>query len=213
MSSSESSHAPEPEREHVADTRDPAYAERLTQLQGVWWKRILPVQLPYQLHLRSLRLGRTLDVGCGIGRNLAHLPQGSLGVDHNPASVGLARAAGLQAFTPEELRSLPHARTHHFDSLLLAHILEHLSQEEADDLLREYVPRLRPGGRLVCITPQERGYTTDATHVRFVDDALAARHAQEHGFQVERQYSFPLPRGAGQYFPYNEFVLVARRLR
>ena len=37
-------------------------------------------------------LGRTLDVGCGIGRNLAALPPGSLGVDHNPTSIEVALA-------------------------------------------------------------------------------------------------------------------------
>lgn len=31
------------------------------------------------------------------------------------------------------------------------------------------------------------------------------------GLQVEKSYSFPLPRLAGRLFKYNEFVLVARK--
>ena len=66
---------------------------------GVWWKRLLNVQAPYQWNLRRQHLGRTLDIGCGIGRNLPSLPPGSLGVDHNATSIATARARGLHAMT------------------------------------------------------------------------------------------------------------------
>src|SRR4051812_13892363 len=80
----------------VEDTRGESYAERLRLKQPVWWKRILPVQLPYRLNIRSQHLGRALDIGCGIGRNMAALSLDSIGVDHNPQSVALARQAGMR---------------------------------------------------------------------------------------------------------------------
>jgi len=191
-------------------TIDPAYADRLASLESVWWKRLIPVQAPYRWNLRRLRLGRTLDVGCGLGRNLAHLEPGSVGVDHNEASVAVARARGLSAYTVDELSSLAGAGPSSFDTLLFAHVIEHLPTADATELVRQYVRYLRPGGRLVCITPQERGFATDPTHVVFVDLDDLAKLAEDVGFQVERRYSFPLPRRAGRLFPYNEFVLVAR---
>ena len=54
-------------------TRDAAYTDRQRSLEGAWWKRLLDVQRPYRWHVRRLRLGFVLDVGCGLGRNLIHL--------------------------------------------------------------------------------------------------------------------------------------------
>ena len=184
------------------------YAERLVHLESVWWKRVLDVQRPYRWNLRRLELGRTLDVGCGVGRNLKNLP-GSVGVDHNAQSVSVARSRGLTAWTTDEWPTSPDAVAGSFDSLLCAHVLEHLDATAADDVLSTYLPYLRPGARLVLICPQERGYASDPTHVRFVDRSELAATARRHGFSPLRSYSFPFPSIAGKVFPYNEFVLVA----
>ncbi len=61
------------------------------------------------------------------------------------------------------------------------------------------------------ITPQERGYASDATHVRFVGFTESAAMAATLGLTVARQYSFPFPRSAGRVFTYNEFVTVASK--
>lgn len=198
------------EQQH-RDTRGADYAERLAALEGVWWKRLLNVQAPYRWNLRRLGLGRTLDVGCGLGRNLAHLGPDSVGVDHNPDSVGMARARGLTAYTSKELQTAPGCEPASFDSALLAHVVEHMDSGAAEELLRIYLPYVRPGGTVVLITPQEKGYTTDDTHVRFVDFDGSRALAEAVGLEVRRSYSFPLPRAAGKVFPYNEFVVVATK--
>lgn len=192
-------------------TEDPAYAERLAQAQQAPWKRLLDVQRPYRTHLRSLKLGRTLDLGCGIGRNLAALGDDGLGVDHNAAAVQVARQRGLDALTPEELWRSSHAVPGGFDALLVAHVLEHMERAAAVSLLREYLPLVRPGGRLVIITPQELGHRSDPTHVEFMDFASVAAIAAELTLELERQYSFPFPRLLGRIFKYNEFVSIARK--
>ena len=94
--------SPEP-----ADTSGEAYARRLQSKQQVWWKKALNVQAPYRWNLRRQHLGRTLDVGCGIGRNLQTLDPGSVGVDHNEHAVAVARDAGVAALTVAQWQESP----------------------------------------------------------------------------------------------------------
>lgn len=187
------------------------YAERLQTLQTPLWKRLLDVQAPYRFNLRRLRPGRMLDVGCGIGRNLAHVREPSIGVDPNAACVAQARARGLDARTPEEFLASSDARDGAFDSLLVAHVLEHLPADGARALVEPYLRFLRPGGALILITPQEAGFASDATHETFLDLKALAALAASMGLEVERRFSFPFPRLAGRLFRYNEFVLLARK--
>lgn len=191
------------------DTRGTDYAKRLADLESVWWKRLLDVQRPYRAHLRRLGLGFVLDVGCGIGRNLVNLGvRSGVGVDHNPQAVALARAKGVEAFTIEQFHASRHARPGSFDTLLLSHVVEHMSESEAVCLLAGYRRFLRRQGKVVMITPQECGYRSDATHVRFVDFIGASSILRQAGLAVQRQYSFPLPRLFGNLFRYNEFVTI-----
>lgn len=188
------------------------YANRLETLQGARWKQLLDVQRPYRWNVRRLFAGhdQVLDVGCGIGRNLAHLGRG-VGVDHNQAAIDSARAHGLRAWTTQQWPECPDAVPGRYDGLLLAHVLEHLSADDADQVVRSYLPYVAAAARLVLICPQERGYASDSTHVRFVDTATLARSALSWGFTPVRHFSFPLPRAAGKLFTYNEFVVVADR--
>lgn len=186
------------------------YADRLVRLRSARWKQVLDVQAPYRWNTRRLRLGRTLDVGCGIGRNLHYLSDDSVGVDHNADAVAVARSAGLTAYTSEEFHSSPAAAPETYDSLLLAHVVEHMARDSAVHILKEYLAYLKPGGRVVFITPQEAGYRTDATHVRFVDFAGAQDLAAASGCTVVRKYSFPFIRLVGKVFPFNEFVTIGQ---
>src|SRR5689334_5543404 len=127
------------------DTASEAYAERLQRREGARWKQFLDVQRPYRWNMRRLDLGRTLDVGCGIGRNLPTLPAGSLGVDHNPSSIAVARSRGLNAITTQELaaRYPEPPAVPEYDSLLLSHVLEHMTRDEGIGLLEHYLPFVR----------------------------------------------------------------------
>lgn len=195
----------------MRDTKDENYARRLQTKEGVWWKRLLNVQAPYQWNLRRQRLGRTLDIGCGIGRNLVSLEPGSVGVDHNAASVAEARRRGFEALTVEEWLESPLRAEAAFDSLLLAHVVEHMDQPAARSLLEMYLPCLKPGGRVFFICPQERGYASDPTHVEFTDGEALTSLARQVGLEPGRWFSFPFPRSAGKVFTYNEFCLLATK--
>ncbi|MFF7177908.1 methyltransferase domain-containing protein [Streptomyces sp. NPDC008121] len=189
-------------------TESSEYTQRLARLEQSGLKRFLPTQAPYRWNLRRLKLGRVLDVGCGLGRNLLNCGPDSVGVDHNAHSVTTCRERGLNAYTPEELAKAEDCGPGSFDSLLCAHVLEHMEEGMAVDVLAQYLPLVKPGGSVVLITPQESGYKTDATHVRFVGFEELRRHAEKAGLDVARTYSFPFPRPVGKVFPYNEFVLV-----
>ncbi len=194
------------------DTRSDAYAQRLHGFDR-GWKRLVDVQRPYRWNIRRLGLGFVLDVGCGVGRNLLHLggKGAGVGVDHSAASVELARARGLEVFTPDGFVAAGYAQPGRFDSLLLAHVVEHMRFAEAGALLKEHLPYVKPGGKVVLIVPQEAGFKSDATHVEFFRAESLQRLAESCGLSVERAYSFPFPRVAGKVFPHNETILVARR--
>jgi SAM-dependent methyltransferase len=192
-------------------TNDPAYTERLKHQESIWWKKLLDVQRPYRRHLQSLNLGLVLDVGCGLGRNLKNLGGKGVGVDQNPDSVGVARARGFIAFVSDEFRKSEYASPGKFDALLFSHIIEHMRFDEAHTLIEMYLPFLRPGGRVLCITPQEAGFRSEPTHVELFDCDALARLVRSVGLEVDKHYSFPFPRFAGSFFRYNEFVLLARK--
>jgi SAM-dependent methyltransferase len=183
------------------------YTKRLVAAPG--WKRWLDVQAPYRWNLRRQRLGRTLDIGCGIGRNLASLDEGSVGVDHNATSVQVARERGLTALTVTEWETSELRVPGSFDGLLVAHVIEHMDRQTAEDMLRSYVPYLRSGGRALLICPQERGYASDPTHVSWTTSLDLVSIAQAVGLRPGEPRSFPLPRWAGRWFTYNEFCLLA----
>jgi 2-polyprenyl-3-methyl-5-hydroxy-6-metoxy-1,4-benzoquinol methylase len=189
-----------------------AYAARLVRLQTARWKRWLNVQALFAWNLRRLTPGFTLDLGCGIGRTLEHLRGNGVGIDTNAYCVDFARTRGFVAFTPEQFqRSTEYRRPGRFDTLLLAHVAEHMTEEEVVRLLEEHTTLVHANGRLILLTPQEAGFKSDPTHVQFMDFDRLVRIVERVGFRAQRTYSFPFPRWAGRWFTYNEFVVVGQK--
>lgn len=187
------------------------YADRLNDLQSKWWKKVIPVQAPYRWNMRRRLKGRTLDVGCGNGRNLETLGPGSVGVDHNAHLIEICRAKGLSAYTVNEFfADATVSAPATYDALLAAHLIEHMEVDEAVEVLASYLPLVREGGTIMLVTPQERGHASDPTHVRFADFATLESIADRLGLTVVGRYSFPFPRSFGRLFIYNEFNVVAQ---
>jgi hypothetical protein len=124
--------------------------------------------------------------------------------------VATARERGLIAFTVDDFLRSQFAEVGAFDSLLAAHLVEHLEPGPARDILGGYLKFVRSGGLTVFITPQEKGYASDDTHVTWADFEQLRRLAEDLGLEPVREYSFPFPRHTGRHFAHNEFVLVSR---
>jgi hypothetical protein len=77
--------------------------------------------------------------------------------------------------------------------------------------MNDYLPFLRPGGKVLFICPQERGFASDATHITWTTGEDLEDLSRELGLRPDRWRSFPLPRFAGRRFTYNEFNLVAHK--
>jgi SAM-dependent methyltransferase len=198
-------------RSEGLNTRDPSYTARLVATQSAWWKRWFDVQAPYRWNLRRLNLGFTLDIGCGIGRNLVNLSGHGVGVDHNEDFVEIAKARGLSVFTPEQFRATAFNAVDRFESILFAHVAEHMTEQQAAKLLSDYLQLLKPQGQVILIAPQEAGYRSDPTHVQFMDFDALRRIACEVGLTHVREYSFPFVRLVGRCFRYNEFVSISKK--
>jgi 2-polyprenyl-3-methyl-5-hydroxy-6-metoxy-1,4-benzoquinol methylase len=192
----------------MASSTDAEYTSRLQRLSTRRWKRFVPN--PYRWNVRRLATGQVLDIGCGIGRCLDFIGPRGVGVDPNETAVAACRESGHQAYTPADFAAAYQSSETRFDTLLCSHVLEHLDEPTGVALIGEYLPYLRDGGRIMLVTPQERGQRSDATHVRLMDAVALSQLADRCGLVVESMSSFPLPRVFGRWFIYNETVVIAR---
>jgi SAM-dependent methyltransferase len=192
-------------------TNEKNYTDGLLYRQSAWWKKFFNVQYPYKYNIQSLKPGFVLDIGCGIGRNLLHLNGNGIGVDHNPTSIEVSKSRGLKAYTVDDFLESTYNKPETFDSILLAHVAEHMTGDDFITLLKQYIPLLKNEGKIIVITPQEKGFKSDDTHVQFMDFVTVKNLLKQIDFNITKQYSFPFPRVIGYFFKFNEFVSVAKR--
>lgn len=191
-------------------TKGADYAERLRRLSNERWKTALDVQRPYRWNLKRLQVGKTLDIGCGIGRNLRNLPKDSVGVDHNEHAIKTVKMAGFDAYTVEEFKKKKaYFKKNPFKTMLLAHVLEHMSTKDGTAIIKEYLPFVEE--KVVIICPQKRGFSTDETHVNYLTHQDIEKILESCGLTVVKSYSFPFYKKAGDFFAYNETVVVATK--
>lgn len=117
-----------------------------------------------------------LDLGCGRGEFLQLLKQrgvDGLGVDADEEMVAAVVEKGLNA-QRAEVHEFLKLHSGEFDGVFAAHLIEHLRPEEFIELTRLAAAALRPGGRLILVTPnphnlsmQLHEFWTDLQHVRF----------------------------------------------
>lgn len=131
-------------------------------------------------------VGKTLDVGCGIGKFLSFRPN-TVGVDINPYNVKYCQDKGLTAYKIEDLWPFEESS---FDSVLLDNVIEHIS--EPTPLLMQINKVLKKGGRLVIGVPGPAGYAYDADHKVFYTEEKLTLLIESIGYKRINSIHMPL---------------------
>jgi SAM-dependent methyltransferase len=141
--------------------------------------------------------GPYLDFGCGTGhlvRRLSALGP-AWGFELSDYSAATARATAPGATITTDVEELPTAG---FGALTAIHVLEHLDDATAADVLATWRRILRPGGQALVVMPDPAGRGrrlagndwmgfADPTHINLKPHAEWAAFLREHGFTVERE--------------------------
>jgi 2-polyprenyl-3-methyl-5-hydroxy-6-metoxy-1,4-benzoquinol methylase len=137
--------------------------------------------------------GRLLDIGCGGGEFLIRAKKLGWtveGVDFDPIAVDLARKRGLTVHLGSlHDQRLPSAA---YNSIVMSHLIEHVPDPFA--LLRECHRIMKPGGRLVALTPNTESfahgrfrenwfYLDTPRHLQLFNAASLLRLARDAGFE------------------------------
>jgi SAM-dependent methyltransferase len=163
--------------------------------------------------------GPVIDFGCGVGELLTRLPQGSIGLEINPATVEHCARLGLNVklYDPSKDRyHLEEFPQNKFETLVISHVLEHLDNpERVLSTLLESSERL--GLRqLIAIVPGIKGYASDNTHRTFIDPAFIRKHGLQQlgSWSLEHEEFFPFNTPlVGKVFTHNEYMMIFRRSR
>jgi SAM-dependent methyltransferase len=148
--------------------------------------------------------GPVLDVGCGRGEFLALCRETGLearGVDLDAAMVGRCRENGLDAVEADALAHLERLPDASLGGVFAAQLIEHLAPEALVALVRLAHAKLRPGGVLLCETPNPMCLTifasafyVDLTHIKPIHPQGAAFVLEAAGFRdVELRFVNPCP--------------------
>lgn len=143
--------------------------------------------------------GRALDAGCGHGA-IVHelLDRGwdAYGFDASEWLIDQARAFSSHTadrFKVGQLPDVPIGGT--FDLITSIEVLEHVAEPVA--VLRSLRSRLKPGGRLIATTPNQRpripwwnAETSDPTHVNVHEPAWWRNAVRDSGLEVRAVKTF-----------------------
>jgi SAM-dependent methyltransferase len=128
---------------------------------------------------------RVLDVGCGSGRDMAHLlrmGRDAYGLDATPELVERAQQLHPELRGRIVLDALPDARVPfggNFDGVLCSAVLMHLPSESLPAAVKFLNSCLRPGGSLLYSVPSKRLDVASSSH-RDVAGRLFIPNAQGH---------------------------------
>jgi SAM-dependent methyltransferase len=121
--------------------------------------------------------GRVLDLGCGLGGFVKLLGEAGIdayGVDSDPHCIAEAQAHGLPVVEMDVIAHLRQLPPNSLDAIFSAHLVEHMPYAAVLELVQLAHRALRPGGRLLLVTPNPRALIThlELYHLHFGHMAL-----------------------------------------
>jgi SAM-dependent methyltransferase len=148
--------------------------------------------------------GPVLDVGCGRGEFLELCREAGIearGIDVDPAMVARCREAGLAAEQADAIAYLEAEPDGGLGGIFCAQVIEHIPPEALVALVRLAHRKLRPGGMLLCETPNPACLTifsgafyVDLSHIKPIHPEAARFVLESAGFRdVEIRYVNPVP--------------------
>jgi SAM-dependent methyltransferase len=157
-----------------------------------------------QAYLDVLREEPILDIGCGRGEFLTlcrEAKRDARGIDENAGMVATCREAGLDVEQAEALAYLAELPRASLGSVFCAQMIEHLTPEAFIALVQLVHAKLKPGGVLLCETPNPACLTVfsgafyvDLTHIKPIHPEAARFVLEAAGFRdVEVRFVNPVP--------------------
>ena len=167
-----------------------------------------------------------LDVGCGQGAFLEALrAQGisAVGVERNHSLCQKTSSSGLDVVEADAVEHLSR-NVAAYDGIFCHHVIEHMRFEELCRLTHVAHGALRPGGRLVVVTPNPESITAqlstfwqDPEHVRFYHHRLLCSLLCQGGFEINEcavhWYDYPTSRRVNSRPTRNCLAYVAGAVR
>jgi SAM-dependent methyltransferase len=100
---------------------------------------------------------RVLEIGCGPGTNIEHMPEGAVytGCDNNPRYIDFAvrKYPGRGTFLCLSVDDLPRMNLGEFDVVLVIHVLHHLTDGQVRSAAKGALRALRKGGLFLVAEP------------------------------------------------------------
>jgi hypothetical protein len=172
------------------------------------------VRTIYLNDIKKYCIGKTIDLGCGVGELLKIWPEGSIGFEVNKVVVEFCKKNGLNVnlYVPEEDNyNFKMIEAGKYETFTMNHVLEHLERSfEIINKIFESCDRLGIK-RIVFTVPGHKGYKSDATHQTFINmDYLTKTGVTDNKYyQLRVNKYFPVNSEAfSRYFTHNELRLV-----
>lgn len=136
--------------------------------------------------------GYVLDVGCGLGSYIGEYPGPHLGIDAHENNVKHCQQKKINAIKAD---ASSFVQENTFDTVLLSHILEHLT-EPSRALENAYLSAKGGGGLIIIVVPCligfMRGFNDLVGHKQFVSEEYVDHYLLgRFGCKKLRSYSFP----------------------
>jgi len=167
------------------------------------------VYLPFLNLVRDLYPGSSvLDLGCGRGEWLeltGELGFDAKGVDLDDGMLEVCSRLGLRARKQDAIDCLRELADESQSVVSAFHVVEHITFEQLQDLIKEVCRVLKPGGLLIMETPNPESVTVstwafyqDPTHQRPIPPQLLKFVTEYFGFSRSKIVRLQEPVGIGE---------------